>query len=70
MWFLFILSVQFYPKSILELIFFFINFIFERERQSVSGGGVERERDTQNPRQSPGWNSEPVRSWPELKSDA
>ena len=33
-------------------------FIFERERQSVSGGGVGRragrERETQNPKQTPG----------------
>ena len=29
-------------------------FNFERERQSVSGEGAERERETQNPKQAPG----------------
>ena len=33
--------------------FFKCLFIFERERQSVSGGG-QRERETQNPKQTPG----------------
>ena len=28
--------------------------IFERERQSISGEGAERERETQNPKQAPG----------------
>ena len=37
-------------------IFLMFYFIFERERQSMSGGGTERERDmhTQNPKQAPG----------------
>ena len=34
--------------------FFKCLFIFERERQSVSGGGAERERGTQNLKQAPG----------------
>ena len=38
--------------------FFFIKFfdvyLFLRERQSVSRGGAERERETQNPKQAPG----------------
>ena len=53
--------------------------MFERERQSVSRGGAERE--TQNPKQAPGpelsaqspmqgSNSRTTRSWPEPKSDA
>ena len=29
-------------------------FIFERETQSVSGGGTEREREIKNPKQAPG----------------
>ena len=29
-------------------------FIFERQRQSKSGGGAEREGETQNPKQVPG----------------
>ena len=56
-------------------------FIYFWERQSVSGGGAERERETQNPKQVPGSelsaesptrgsNSQTARSWPELKSDA
>ena len=56
-------------------------FIFERERLSASRGEAERERQTQNPKRAPGsersvqsltWgsNSQTVRSWPELKSDA
>ena len=55
---------------------FFFVFIFERERQSVSGG----ERETQNPKQASssellvqslmrGSNSQMVISWPEPKSD-
>ena len=37
-------------------LFFFLMFIFEREgggRQSVSGGGAERERKTHNLKQAP-----------------
>ena len=33
---------------------FFLMFIFERERQSLSRGGEEGERVTQNPKQAPG----------------
>ena len=29
-------------------------FIFEREKESMSKGGAERERETQNPKQAPG----------------
>ena len=29
-------------------------FIFERERESMSRGGAERERETQKPKQAPG----------------
>ena len=29
-------------------------FIFERERESVSGGGTKREGETQDPKQAPG----------------
>ena len=54
-------------------------FIFERKRQSMSGGGAERE--TQNPKQAPGSessaqnltqgsNPQTVTSLPEPKSDA
>ena len=41
------------------LIFFFSTFIhfWDRERQSMNGGGAERERETQNRKQAPG--SEP-----------
>ena len=53
----------------------------ERERQSVSEGGAERDRETQNSKQAPGSelsvqsltrvsNSRTVRSWTEPKSDA
>ena len=63
---------------------FFLTFIFERERdrdrQSVSGGGTEREGDTESEAGSRLWavstepdvglNSQSVRSWPELKSNA
>ena len=31
----------------------FILFLKERERQSMSSGGAERERETQNPKQDP-----------------
>ena len=34
--------------------YFFLMFIFERGRQSVSTGGAERERETQNLKQAPG----------------
>ena len=33
--------------------FFILMFIFERERDSVSGGGAETEWETQNPKQAP-----------------
>ena len=53
----------------------------ERNRQSAGGGGEEREKKTQNPKQAPGSelsaqsptqgsNPRTVRSRPELKSDA
>ena len=54
---------------------------FLKERQNVSRGGTERERETQDPKQAPGselsaqsptrgWNSQTVRSGAEPKSDA
>ena len=60
---------------------FFNIYSFLRVRQHVSGGQVERERKTQNPRQAPGSElsaqspmrgSNPctMRSWPEPKLDA
>ena len=33
-------------------LFFFLMFIFEREKESISGGGAKRERETQNVKQS------------------
>ena len=47
-------------------------YFWDRERQSMSGGGAEREMETQNPKQAPGFelsaqsltrgsNSQPVR---------
>ena len=40
-------------KSLFFLIFF--NFyLFFRQRQIMNGGGSERERETQNPKQAPG----------------
>ena len=61
----------------------FLTFIYfwDRERQSMNGGGSERERETQNPKQAPGselsaqsltrgLNSRTARSWPEPKLDA
>ena len=58
----------------------FVYFFGERERQSTSRGGAERERETQNLKQAPGFellaqslmqglNPRTVRSWPEPKSD-
>ena len=55
--------------------------VLEKERQSVSKGGTERERETQNPKQAPvselsaqslmrGSKSRAVRSGPEPKSEA
>ena len=55
-------------------------FIFETERQSVSGEGAERERETQNAKEAPGSelstqsptrgsNSRTAGSRPEPKSD-
>ena len=52
-----------------------------RDRDSMSKGRAEREKETQNPKRAPGselsaqsptrgWNSQTVRSWPEPKSDA
>ena len=41
----------------IPLSFFFIFFnvySFLRQRQSMSGGGVERQRETQNPKEPPG----------------
>ena len=61
-------------------LFFKCLFIFERDRQNVSEEGAERERETKNPKQAPGFklsaqspmqglNSRTVRWWPELKLD-
>ena len=38
-------------------IYFFNVYLFLRQRQSMNGGGAERERETQNRKQAPG--SEP-----------
>ena len=59
----------------------FLMFIFEGETECAWGRGRERERETQNPKQVPGSelsarsptqgsNSQTMRSWPELRSDA
>ena len=64
-----------------KLIFFMFTYFRERDRQNMSGGGAERERETQNPKQAPGselsaqspmrgLNSQTLRSGPEPKSDA
>ena len=55
-------------------------YFWDRERQRMNGGGAEREGHTDRKQapgsepsaQSPTWgsNSQTVRSWPELKSDA
>ena len=44
------------PMTLCPIFFLMFLFIFERERerQSVSRGGAERERKTQNPKQAPG----------------
>ena len=64
-----------------QLLSFFLMFTLERKRESMSGRGTERERETQNLKQPPGpglaaqsttGGSNPwpmMRSWPELKSD-
>ena len=55
-------------------------YFWDRERQSMNGGGAERE-ETQSLKQAPGselsaqsptwaWNSQTVRSRPDLKLDA
>ena len=36
-----------------KFFFFYCLFIFESVRQSASGGGAEREREMQNPKQAP-----------------
>ena len=76
----FILSFNLILIKALLLLLLLINlFIFERE--SVSEGGAERERETQNPKRAPGselsaqslmqgLNPCTTRSCPELKSDA
>ena len=62
-------------------VFFNDYSFFERDRQSISRGGAERETETQNPKQAPGSelsaqsptrgsNPQTVRSGPEPKSDA
>ena len=62
------------------LILMFV-FIFETERDRARAGEGQRERETQNLKPAPGselsaqsltwgWNSQTVRSCPELKSDA
>ena len=40
----------------------------EREKQSMSGGGAERERETQNPKEAPG--SEPSAQSPTRGSNS
>ena len=67
-------------KTYWKYVFFFnfLKFIYfwDRERQSMNGGGPEREREAQNLKQAPGselsaqsamqgWNSQSARSWPE-----
>ena len=63
---LFIVAVQ--ASNTIVFLFFKSLFIFERERQSITRGGAERERETQNVKQAPdselsaqsptwGWNS-------------
>ena len=43
------------PYTCLEHFFFFLMFIFERERESVSRGGAEREGDTESEAGSSLW---------------
>ena len=54
-------------------------YFWERERQSTIGGGAEREKETQDPKQAPGpelsahspmkgSNPQNAESWPEPKS--
>ena len=70
-------------KATIITILFFLIFIFvrERDRQTECELGRGREKETQNLKQAPGCelsaqsltqgsNSQPARSWPELKSDA
>ena len=68
--------------SVLPFIIFFLTFIYfwDRERQSMNGGGAEREGDTESeagsrlwaisPERERGSNSRAARSWPEPKSAA
>ena len=48
-------SIDFNKNLKREGSLFFLMFIFERKRQSASGRGTERERETQNPKQAPGF---------------
>ena len=47
---------------LLSFVFFKKNFnvyFWERERKSVSGGGTEKKRETQNPKEAPAISKEP-----------
>ena len=78
-----LLLIRIYRRLMLKI--FFNVYFWERERESerasMSGGGAERERETQNPKQVPGsepsaqsptWGSNPriLTSWPEPKPEA
>ena len=59
--------------SLITLVFFFNVYLF-RDRENVSGGGAERERESEHPKQNSAWSatrgstSQIMRSWPELRS--
>ena len=46
--------IFFWFKRLHFILFYFNVYSFLRERQSASGGGPERERETQNLKQAPG----------------
>ena len=47
-----VIFITIHCRNVFSLFKFFLIFIFER--QSMSGGGAERETHTQNPKQAPG----------------
>ena len=54
-------SLTFFKKFFLMFIYFWER-ERERERESMSWGGVERERETQNPKEAPDSKLEPTSS--------
>ena len=52
---MFFLMFYFGERKTFHVLMFFLMFYFgERERDSMSGGGAERERQAQNPKRAPG----------------